>query len=232
MKELKRNMLLLERLTKKKVIFINENSEGHSYGCVMLFFDFDKLKPIQNKIEKEDLYEEEPGFGLEKDPHLTLLYGLYSNKIKNDENVFDTVLNFDIPKLELYNISLFKNKEYEVLKFDVKQKMKEYSKKDDILYKINKKLTERFPYKETYPDYHPHSTIAYLKLGKGKKYVDMFKDKVYQISPRDIVYSKSDGKKKEKSILAENKSKYLKIKDHIAKMHIPSELKEKNIRSS
>lgn len=315
-----REILLLEKLTGKKVALIKENSGGHSHGCVMLYFDFEKMKSIQDKIKKEDLYEDEPGYGLEKDPHLTLLYGLHSGKIKNDDNVFDTVLNFDISnKLELYNISLFKNDKYEVLKFDVREnKSDNYSKKDDVLYKINKKLTERFPYTNNYPDYHPHSTIAYLKPGEGKKYVDMFKDKTYNVTPIEIVYSKPDGlgktkKKKilkesdspstefggtpttleslqkefpnlvftltpvsekryigkielknrgreleliksfdspeskidmldtlsgearryyynitnEKVILKEKKSKYLDVKDHIAKMHIPKEIKEK-----
>lgn len=68
--------------------------------------------------------------------------------------------------------------------------MKEYSKKDDILYNINNKLTDNFPYSTDYPDYHPHSTIAYLKPGSGKKYVKEFKNIEFIATPEKIVYSK------------------------------------------
>jgi hypothetical protein len=58
----------------------------------------------------------------------------------------------------------------------------------------------KLPHTTDYPDYHPHSTIAYLKKGKGEKYTDKLKGAEYIVNPSKIVYSKPDGNKIEKSI--------------------------------
>lgn len=168
---------------------ILEGKKIYSYGCAMLYFDFKELKEIHGKIYKEDIYNDEPGYGLENEPHLTLLYGFHSDKIE-DKDIFDSILGHDIPKLQLFNVSLFENDKYDVLKFDVRQKMDKYSKKQDVLYKINSELSDKFPFSTDYPDYHPHSTIAYLKSGTGKKYVKEFKDSEFIVDPVKIVYSK------------------------------------------
>jgi hypothetical protein len=58
---------------------------------------------------------------------------------------------------------------YDVLKFDVRYP----TKSGAFLHKINSKLQE-LPHTNGFPDYHPHSTIAYLKSGSGKKYIEKF----------------------------------------------------------
>ena len=187
--------------------FINEKKKEkplYEYGCAMLYFDFPDVKEIHDKIEKDDIYDK-PSYGIESESHLTILYGFLYKEIKDDEEIFDTILKYDIPDLILYNASIFENADFDVLKFDVKSKMKEYKKKDDVLFKINKDLTDDFPFKSDYPNYHPHSTICYLKSGCGKKYIKMLKDLEYEAKPEKIVYSKpnkkGDGKiKKEKKI--------------------------------
>lgn len=37
---------------------------------------------------------------------------------------------------------------------------------------MHKALKKEFDCELTYPDYHPHITIAYLKKGKAKKYME------------------------------------------------------------
>jgi 2'-5' RNA ligase len=184
-----------------------DTDKSYSYGCAMLYFDFPKMDELHESIDEDDIYDED-GHGLETEPHCTLLYGLHDTEIEDYEKVFEYILKHldekDI-KIKLYNASLFEN-EYDVLKFDVKEIMmdekgkEDYSKDDDTLYKINKDLTDNFPYTTDYPDYHPHATIGYLKKGKGKKYVKEFEDKEYEITPKKIVYSKSDGEKLERTI--------------------------------
>jgi 2'-5' RNA ligase len=161
---------------------ISENEGHHSYGCAMLYFIFDKIDDIQSEIDEDDLIND----GFENDPHVTLLYGLH--KEVNDTEVFDIIDEYDIPTLELYNISAFKTDEYDVLKFDVRQYMEEYSEKDDILFKINKSLC-KLPYTSDFPDYHPHATIAYLKAGTSNKYIKQLKDLTYKVKANKIVYS-------------------------------------------
>jgi 2'-5' RNA ligase len=182
---------------------LNEKKEDkdtekiYEYGCAMLYFDFPEMDEFHSQIDENDIYSED-GHGLETEPHTTLLYGFHADEIEDDNEIIETITEEEIPELELYNVSIFENDDYDVLKFDVRQKMDEYDKDEDILYKINKKLTDKFPYSSDYPDYHPHATIGYLKKGEAGKYVEKFKDKIYSVIPKEIVYSKptEDGKDK------------------------------------
>lgn len=161
-----------------------EKNGPHKYGCLMLEFDFPEIDQIHDKINKNDLAKD----GLETEPHITLLYGLHDAEIK-DKDVLESVKGFNIPKLKLHNISLFENDEFDVLKFDV-----DSLEEGKTLHKINAKL-KKFPYTTDFEDYHPHATIAYLKPGKGGLYVEKFKGSEFTVEPKQLVYSKSDGKK-------------------------------------
>lgn len=173
---------------------VKESSEKqtYDYGCSMIYFDFPKMNEIHSMIEEEDIYTEDGdrSYGLETEPHATLLYGLHSDEIE-DEDVLSASTRPGIPdELKLHNASCFNNDKYDVLKFDVD---------NDHLHKINAELT-KFPHTTDYPDYHPHSTIAYLKKGKGEKYTEKLKDAWYSVNPSKIVYSKPSGDKIEKSL--------------------------------
>ncbi len=56
------------------------------------------------------------------------------------------------------------------------------------------RMFTKLPHTTDYPDYHPHTTIAYVKPGEGKKYVGKI-DKPIMVKPNKIVYSKADGSK-------------------------------------
>jgi len=170
----------------------SNDKQTYDYGCSMIYFDFPKMNEIHSMIEKEDIYteEEDGSYGLEDEPHATLLYGLHSDEI-DDDDVLSTSIKSGIPdELKLHNASCFNNDKYDVLKFDVD---------DDHLHKINAELT-KLPHTTDYPDYHPHSTIAYLKKGKGEKYTQKLKDAWYTVNPSKIVYSKPNGDKIEKNL--------------------------------
>jgi hypothetical protein len=170
----------------------SDNKQTYDYGCSMIYFDFPKMNEIHSMIDEEDVYTEDgdSSYGLETEPHTTLLYGLHSDEI-DDDLVMGASTKHGIPgELKLHNASLFQNDKYDVLKFDVD---------DDHLHKINGELC-KLPHTTDYPDYHPHSTVAYLKKGKGEKYTEKLKDSWYAVNPSKIVYSKPDGSKIEKSI--------------------------------
>jgi hypothetical protein len=160
----------------------------HDFGCAMLFFNFSQNK-LHNQIDTEDIYEEEndDSYGLEDEPHCTLLYGLHEEV--TTQQVKDIILKHPISgPLYAYNISLFQTSpDYDVLKFDIKSD----KKNPTILQKINKELS-KLPNTNKFPDYHPHMTVAYIKKGIGQKYVDKFKDQEFDLPINYAVYSKPD----------------------------------------
>lgn len=174
----------------RKYINLLLEDHAHTFGCAMLFFDFSQ-KELHNQIDSKDIYEdpEDDSYGLEDESHVTLLYGLHEEV--TTQQVKDIIQKHNIPSglLYAYNISLFSTSpEYDVLKFDVKS-----SKKDTtILQKLNKELSN-LPNTNKFPDYHPHMTVAYIKKGMGKKYVEKFKDQEFDLPIKYAVYSKPDG---------------------------------------
>lgn len=176
---------LNEQISKiKKIMGIHENKQTYSYGCVMLYFD-ELSNDIHSMIDHNDLYIEGDGFGVESQPHCTLLYGLHHNV--TDSDIKNVLNKYTYGTCKGYNLSCFNNEKYDVLKFDIL---------GDNLHDTNKEL-KQFPYTTEYPDYHPHMTVAYFKPGLGKKYIDMMKDKYGEIylKPKYAVFSKSDGSK-------------------------------------
>lgn len=167
-----------------------KKGDSHDYGCAMVYFSFPQMQEFHSEIDADDVYTEEGdrSFGLEDEPHTTLLYGLHSNEIE-DDTVMAICTASQIGPMALVNASLFENEKYDVLKFDVQ---------NSVLYEINSKLAE-LPHTTNFPDYHPHATIGYLKPGTGKKYVEKFKSKQYEVTPEKIVYSKPSGDRIEES---------------------------------
>ena len=168
---------------------IKENSNSaYNYGCVMLYFSFPEMDTIHSRIEPTDVYTEtgDTTYGLEDEPHTTLLYGLHNEvTLKDVTNVLEEYNYFTC---KIHNPSLFENDKYDVLKFDVV---------GSNLYNTNTAL-KRLPYTSDYPKYHPHLTVGYLNPGMGKKYVDMLnkvKANEFQLTPQYAVYSEADGTK-------------------------------------
>jgi hypothetical protein len=168
---------------------VEKSGDSYSAGCVMLYFDFPMMNKIHDGIDPKDLYEEEGDrtFGLEDEPHVTLLYGL-DGSVTPDQ-VKGILNKFTFGTCKLHNASLFEN-DYDVLKFDVK---------GDSLRDANSDLRE-LPYKSDYPDYHPHCTIGYLIKGTGKKYCDRMKGHEYDLVPTYAVFSQPDGTKNKMKI--------------------------------
>ena len=173
----------------------------YDYGCVMVGLDMenneDKWNNIQKLIDEEDIYigdkTDNGGFGRELDPHITILFGIHSDV--PDEDVEKLIKDIKKPDVLLSGASSFKNKLFDVLKFDVK---------GDDLPMLNKKFTT-LPHTTDYPNYHPHCTAAYIKSGKVDKYVEILNDYIkkngfIEFKANEIVYSKPDGSKKKYSL--------------------------------
>jgi 2'-5' RNA ligase len=178
----------------KKIIkeaLLKQTKRTYEYGCVMVYVDVDKneWKELQNIVDEDDIYfgeDESEGFGREMEPHITILFGIHADV--PDEDVEALIKTITKPKIKLYGVSSFKNKVFDVLKIDVKSK---------ALHVLNT-LFKTLPHTSSFPVYHPHATIAYLKKDKVDEYVNKMKNiKSINAIPSKIVYSKPDGSKKE-----------------------------------
>jgi len=170
---------------------LEKKGDTHDYGCVMLYFDIKKeaWDKFQDMIADEDIYTEEgeQSYGREDEPHVTVLYGLHADI--PDSTIEGLIDEMEGPTLNLKKISIFENDKFDVVKFDI---IGESEKK---LAKMNGEFA-KLPHTTDYPDYHPHSTIAYVKAGKGKKYVKTLTgDDIITVSPTQVAYSKADGTK-------------------------------------
>jgi hypothetical protein len=169
---------------KKYIQFIKE-STSYDYGCVMVEVPVSNWNEITSIINKDDLYEVEgENYGIQDNPHLTLLYGLKSNITKEQvEQVLEKAIDGGKIDIDIENIGLFENDNFDVVKFNIK--------KTEQLQKLFDSLSE-LPNENTFPDYNPHMTIAYVKKGLGKKYTKTYSHKV---SSNDICYSMANGEK-------------------------------------
>lgn len=141
--------------------FFLENFAKREYSCLMLNCSglTKEIEKLQKKIKKSDIYTEGSGHGLETCSHVTILYGLLTN---SSRKVLDSIPKKPI-EYKIKGLSLFENEKYDVLKFDIES---------DDLKKLNKKIAKEFPNENKF-QYTPHLTLAYLRSGKGKKYVDI-----------------------------------------------------------
>lgn len=96
-------------------------------------------------------------------PHITVQSGLHSF---NPDRLKKMLVKIPPVKVRIGNVSLFENDDADVLKFDIES---------DQLNELNK-LLSTLPHTKLYDKYNPHATIAYLKPGTGKKYLDKFTD--------------------------------------------------------
>jgi 2'-5' RNA ligase len=165
--------------------FIKESS-GYEYGCVMVEVPVSNWDEITSIIDPEDIYTEsgDDNYGIQKNPHLTLLYGIHDDVTPEQvQSVFD---NFDGDiNIEVNGIDIFENEKFDVVKFNVNPQ--------GSLQELHDKLSQ-FPNSNQFNDYKPHITLCYTKKGTGKKYVKT--DYKYSVkNVNKITYSLSNGEK-------------------------------------
>lgn len=137
---------------------------GYSYSCVMAALSatdrFDIVRKLTSQIDPMDLVWED-GLGAELDPHVTALYGLHEQRPEPFVEALSKIHPFEVT---FKGLSTFDGAEYDVLKLDVESK---------DLVQLSRLLRRKFKYTNSFPDYHPHLTIGYVKKGSAQKYFGM-----------------------------------------------------------
>ena len=129
-------------------------------GCLMARVSPDYgshiVKLGKTAIPPEILYTdpEDPTYGYSEEPHVTLKYGFIPDLQKRDvANILKHMKPFDVV---LKALTQFNNEKYDVVKFDVE--------KNDQLMELRNRC-DKYQNEDSYPDYHPHMTLAYVKKG-------------------------------------------------------------------
>lgn len=165
-------------------------SPRYDFGCLMAFFQPPVWDRLLDVIDVDDIYEGEGGFGLEHDPHVTVLFGFHDDKVdvKELKGFVKDIIGKRKLTFQFGEASIFDNPLYDVLKFDVIDTT-------GILNELNSAIRSRYEHTNSFPDYHPHATIAYIKKGEGQKYADLINRSDFQMTivPDRMVYSKPPG---------------------------------------
>ena len=185
-KKRRMNKVNESKKSKSKKIKLKDKNPVFDYECVLFLLKIKEWKSIIGKIDDDDVYlvEDDDSYGIETKPHLTLLYGLHEEVTREDvKSVVDKFKDEEII-IEIKGISIFENKDFDVVKFDVK--------KTPVLDKMNKEL-KKFPFTSDFPDYHPHITVCYIKKGLGSKYINP--DYELELKATKLEYSRVNDKK-------------------------------------
>jgi len=164
--------------------WINEQvKEDKTFGCIMLDTKFTEWEDFHTSgIDPKDIYIKsyDESYGVEDNPHMTLLYGIHEDEIAPE--IIMSIIEKDLEPVtvEITKISIFENEEYDVVKYDIPV--------TDQIQKYRDMLEKTLPNTQTYPDFHPHMTLAYVKPGEGSKYVKEL-DEPFSVTFNKGVYS-------------------------------------------
>lgn len=167
-----------------------ESKKSYSYSSVLYMLPDSVGKKIYNwglkNIKEEDLYydSEESGYGREDDMHCTVVFGIHDKTSKTVRKILKEVAPFTI-KLGKINAFTTPDK-FDVVKVEVV---------GSELHKLHHQICDNIEVTDSYPEYRPHATIAYVKKGKSKKYIgsNVFKDISMKVDK--VVFSSRSGVK-------------------------------------
>ena len=170
---------------------MKHKNTSREYAFLMIDYINDNfIEEIQSKIKKDELYKEEDNndYGLEKQPHVTLVPCLDNDvDLEKLKTYLDDISDYDII---LTDLSKFECEKFDVLKCSVKS---------EKLIDTNKKILKDFESHSEYKEYKPHLTIAYMKHGMADKYLRKILPKLIHLKPSKFHFSfvDKDGNEKE-----------------------------------
>lgn len=163
----------------------------------MLYFDKVHFNSLVARLDIDETYLFDSG--VEKDPHVTIVYGIDMEKYGSPEDL--EFIKNSIEKSGLMTrsfhvdkLSLFKNDDKDVLKLDFIN-----SSAVEKLRSLNAMFIKHFNVKSDFPDYKPHCTVAYLVKKAGKQYVQDLQN-VPSFKVKKAIFSHKDSEEDKKYI--------------------------------
>ena len=129
------------------------------------------IRRLHDKLDPDDVIE------LEDQPHITVLYGLHDDV--SAEQVAGLVKQRGPIMYQFGELSIFRNENFDVLKLSVESQ---------DLHDLNAHLSI-LPHTNSYPDYCPHLTIAYMKPGTADKYIGRCGLEKQEGLAKEVIYS-------------------------------------------
>lgn len=130
----------------------------------------DLLDFIHDKIDPEDVYESEAeGIkGKERKPHITLLYGIKERK-PNVLKLEQLIQNHPaMTTVGWAGLGKFEAEKYDVLFIEIDS---------PEAHELFADLTQFYPDNANkFPQYHPHTCLAYMQKGKADKYIEEYSE--------------------------------------------------------
>jgi 2'-5' RNA ligase/GNAT superfamily N-acetyltransferase len=134
--------------------------EGGEFSCLMAPAPPEIKSAImrwgQMFIDDSEVYrdpKDPDGFGREDDVHVTVKFGLH--EFEPSAELLRIIQETQPFEIEIGPATLFENEDFDVVKFDVDS---------DALRELNRRVSE-LENSDSYPDYHPHMTVAYVVKG-------------------------------------------------------------------
>jgi len=154
----------MSRIHRVIKAFINKEAV-HKFGCLYAPLPRALADNIyawgRDNISDGDLFFPREGDGgREQNLHVTVKYGIHIN----DPMEIQQFLSANPVTLiaTLGAITTFDQKDHQVVKIDVNSRN---------LSRLNQMVSSSFEVTDTYPEYIPHVTIAYVKSGRGSRFI-------------------------------------------------------------
>lgn len=147
-------------------------SEEYEFATTQAIYDAkvtrDLLDFIHTEISDEDVFEsEELGIeGKERKPHITLLYGI-KEQVPNIPKLEQLIQNHPaMSRVGWGGLGKFDAETHEVLIIEI-----DSPEAHELFADLNQLYQDNA---NSYPDYHPHTCLAYVKRGTADKYIEEF----------------------------------------------------------
>lgn len=180
-------MLLKQAKLLMEHILIEAQRRLYSYCCIRIFGPYKNHIFNLLKLFKEEDLRKVDGTDIERDTHVTVMYGITAVSKRDIIKLFTKRKKF---KIYIEGLEVFKNKEYDYDVVVIRVNSKE-------LLQLRKEIEETLPHITTHREYKPHITLAYVKGGKGEEYKELIEKHLRKdsINIDKIYFDHKSGKK-------------------------------------